>query len=120
MASKFEMSDLGKLTYYLGIKAHQGDDGIEIKQESYTRRILKEDGLDICNPTKIPMEFRLKVSKAEEEEEINPTRYRRNIGCLRYLLHTRPDLAFSFGVASRYTVSPRKSHGEIMSKSYDI
>ncbi|KAL1201566.1 Retrovirus-related Pol polyprotein from transposon TNT 1-94 [Cardamine amara subsp. amara] len=108
------MSDLGKLNYYLGIEVHQGDDGIEIKQESYARRILKEAGLDTCNPTKIPMEFGLKVSKAEEEEEINPRSYRKNVGCLRYLLHTRPDLAFAVGVASRYMVSPRKSHGEIM------
>ena len=62
------------------------------------------------------MEFGLKVSKAEEEEEIEATTYRRNVGCLRYLLHTRPDLAFSVSVASRYMQRPRKSHGDIMKK----
>lgn len=114
MSSKFEMSDLGKLTYYLGIEVHQGDDGIELRQEAYAKKVLKEVGLDTCNPTKIPMEFGLKVSKAEKEEEIDATAYRRNVGCLRYLLHTRPDLAFSVGVASRYMQRPRKSHGDIM------
>lgn len=114
MSSKFEMSDLGKLTYYLGIEVCQGEEGIEIKQEAYARRILIEAGLDTCNPTKIPMMFGLQVSKAQEEPEIDPTCYRRNIGCLRYLLHTRPDLAFAVGVASRYMQSPRKSHGDIM------
>ena len=34
MSSKFEMSDLGKLTYYLGIEVHQGNDEIELKQEA--------------------------------------------------------------------------------------
>ncbi|XP_024014905.1 uncharacterized protein LOC112088839 [Eutrema salsugineum] len=60
------------------------------------------------------MEFGLKVSKAHGEPEIYPTNYRRNIGCLRYLLHTRPYLAFSVGVASRYMQSRCKSHGEVM------
>ncbi|XP_024007751.1 uncharacterized protein LOC112083880 [Eutrema salsugineum] len=114
MLSKFEMSDLGRLTYYLGIKVYQGKDGIEIKQEAYARRILKEAGLENCNPTQVPMEFDLKVSRAQGETEIDPMTYRRNVGCLRYLLHIRPDLAFSVGVASRYMPSPRKSHGEVM------
>lgn len=60
------------------------------------------------------MEFGLKVSKATWESEIDPTSYRRNVGCLRYLLHTYPDLAFFVGVASRYMQSPHKSHGEVM------
>ncbi|XP_019097427.1 PREDICTED: uncharacterized protein LOC109131195 [Camelina sativa] len=114
MSTKFEMSDLGKHTYYLGIEVHQGEDGIKIKQEGYAKKILREAGLESCNPTKVPMEFGLKVSKAEDEEEIDPTRYRRNVGCLRYLLHTRPDLAFVVGVASRYMQSPQKSHGVMM------
>lgn len=60
------------------------------------------------------MVFGLKVSKAQEEEKIDPTCYRRNVGCLQYLLHTWPDLALSVGVASRYMQSPRNSHGEKM------
>ena len=114
MSSKFEMTDLGKLTYYLGIEVHQTEEGIEVKQEGYALKILKEAGLESCNHTQVPMEFGLKVSKAQDEAEIDPTSYRRNVGCLRYLLHTRPDLTFSVGVASRYMQSPRKSHGEMI------
>lgn len=32
------------------------------------------------------------------------------VGCLRYLLHTRPDLAFSVGIASRYMEKPTVMH----------
>lgn len=36
---------------------------------------------------------------------------RRSIGCLRYLLHTRPDLSLSVGVLSRYMHEPKECHG---------
>ena len=41
MSQKFEMSDLGLLTYYLGIEVKQSSQGITIKQETYARRILE-------------------------------------------------------------------------------
>ncbi|GJZ99004.1 zinc finger, CCHC-type containing protein [Tanacetum coccineum] len=110
MASQFEMSDLGELTYYLGIEVSQGKDCVEIKQERYARKILKEAGMEDCNATSYPMEKDLKLSKAEDEPEVEATQYRKVVGCLRYLLHTRPDLTYSVGVVSRYMQSPRESH----------
>ena len=64
-----------------------------------------------CNPTQAPMAFNVKVSKVIEEKNINKKEYRKNIGCQRYLLHTRPDLYFLVGVLSRYMYEPKKSHG---------
>ena len=114
MASKFDMSDLGKLTYYLGIEVRQSTDGIMIKQEAYASWILKEAGMDDCNSTQVPMEFGLKLSMADDDEEVDATLYRRRIGCLRYLMHTRPDLAFAVGILSRYMQSPREQHANAL------
>ncbi|GJX95601.1 uncharacterized mitochondrial protein-like protein [Tanacetum coccineum] len=75
MTSQFEMSDLGELTYYLGIEVSQGKDCMEIKQERYARKILKEAGMEDCNATLYPMEKDLKLSKAEEEPEVEATQY---------------------------------------------
>lgn len=110
MAAKFEMSDLGLLTYYLGIEVLQGEDGIILKQDRYARRILEETGMATCNPTHIPMEMNSKFSKAPDERSVDEKEYRRSIGCLRYLLHTRPDLSFSVGLLSRYMQEPKESH----------
>ncbi|XP_024963432.1 uncharacterized protein LOC112503673 [Cynara cardunculus var. scolymus] len=100
MSKRFEMSDLGRLTYYLGTEVKQEESGITINQEAYARRILKEVCLNDCNSTHIPMEPGNKLSKAEDEPEIDLTQYRKVVGCLRYLLHTRPDMAYAVGVAS--------------------
>ena len=116
MSKNFEMSDLGLLTYYLGLEVKQSPDCITITQEAYAQRILKEAAMDDCNPTWIPMEFGLQLSKGQDEPEIDSTLYRRRIGCLRYLMHTRPDMAFSVGILSRYMHSPRTSHGNTLKR----
>lgn len=111
MASKFEMSDLGRLTYYLGIEVCQGQEVITLKRDRYARKILEECGMDTCNLASIPKDFNVKLPRSVEEKGINERDYRRSIGCLRYLLHTRPDLSFSVGVLSRYMHDPKESHG---------
>jgi hypothetical protein len=56
------------------------------------------------------MESHLKLSKQSTAEAINATKYRRVIGALRYLLHTRSDLAFLIGYLSRFMEAPREDH----------
>ena len=110
MATRFEMSDLGRLSYYLEIEVKQREGSIMLSQERYAAKILEEAGLKGCNAVHIPMDAGLKLSKAEEKCGVDESDYRRNIGCLRYLIHTRPDLAYSFGVLSRYMHAPKESH----------
>lgn len=92
MALKFDMSDLGKLSYYLGIEFHQEEGRITLNQRRYALKLLEESGMKSCNMTHTPMEAGLKLSKLIHEDDFDATGYRRNVGCLRYFLHTRPDL----------------------------
>jgi hypothetical protein len=55
------------------------------------------------------MECRLRLSK-KEGEVVDPTAYRSIIGSLRYIVNTRPDLAYSVGVVSRYMEAPGRAH----------
>jgi hypothetical protein len=48
------------------------------------------------------MEVRLKLSRDSTTEEVDAMQYRCLVGSLRYLAHTRPDLAFSVGYVSRF------------------
>jgi len=110
MKKKFSMSDLGILSYYLGIEVKQGEDGITLSQNAYAVKILKSVGMLNCNPCATPMEARLKLSKKMEDEVVEPTAYRSIIGSLRYLVNTRPDLAFAVGVVGRFMEAPSKEH----------
>ena len=110
MSSNFEMSDLGKLTYYLGIEVLQEEEGISLKQERYAKKILEEAGMDECKAVLTPMISGLELSKAPNEKSIDGQEYRKVIGCLRYLLHTSPDLSYAVGVLSRYMHDPKESH----------
>ncbi|KAI3739728.1 hypothetical protein L2E82_30139 [Cichorium intybus] len=110
MNAKFEMSDLGLLTYYLGIEVCQHEGKITLKQEAYAKNLLSKTRMLDCNPTKSPMEHKLKLRKDEEGESVNPTEYRSLVGGLRYLTHTRPDISFAVGIVSRFMEKPMMKH----------
>nr|GEW23764.1 ribonuclease H-like domain, reverse transcriptase, RNA-dependent DNA polymerase [Tanacetum cinerariifolium] len=110
MQEQFKMSDLGLLAYYLGIEVTQKWGEILIKQTGYATKILKDTRMLDCNDAKIPMEPELKLKKLSKKKFIDPTEYRSIIGCLRHLLHTRPDLSFPFGLLSRFMQEPQEQH----------
>jgi hypothetical protein len=56
------------------------------------------------------MEPGLMLHSDKQGERVDATNYRKMIGCMRYLLHTRPDLAYSVGVASRFMEKPTVLH----------
>ena len=110
MKERFRMSDLGLLSYYLGIEVKQMKDGVTLCQEGFAHKVLKECGMSDCNPTKTPMEARLKLSKDSVSLPVDQNKFRSIVGSLRYLLHTRPDLAYSVGIVSRFMESPKVEH----------
>ena len=73
MAEKFDMSDLGRLTYYLGIEVCQHGEGITLNQNRYAQKILQEAGMSKCNLVHTQMEAGVKLSRADVEREIDAT-----------------------------------------------
>lgn len=104
------MTDLGLLSYCLGIKVKQSEDGITLCQSGYATRILEKMGMKRCNAAHISMEPRLKLSKDSQSDTVDHTEYRSVVGSLRYLMHTRPDLNYSVGFVSRFMEKPTKEH----------
>jgi hypothetical protein len=110
MAEVFKMSDLGLLTYYLGIEVKQTSDGIFLSQGSYAKKILEKGGLLGCNLCLVPMQPKLKLKKESSMKKVDPTEYGSLVGSLRYLVNTRLDLVFSVGYVSRYMEETHEDH----------
>ncbi|KAG6471943.1 hypothetical protein ZIOFF_069396 [Zingiber officinale] len=60
------------------------------------------------------MEPKTQLHKDLEGTLVDATEYRHIISCLRYLLHTRPDLSYSVGMASRYMERPTIMHHKVV------
>ena len=66
------------------------------------------------NATKYPIEPKAQLHKDTEGAPIDATEYRSIVGCLRYLLNTRPDLSYVVGMASRYMERPTTMHYKVV------
>jgi hypothetical protein len=61
------------------------------------------------------MEERLRLSR-DSTTEVDATQYRRLVGSLRYLAHTRPELAFSVGYVSWFMQRPTTEHQQAVKR----
>ena len=48
MAQKFEINDIGLMSYYLGIEVKQSEGGIFISQEAYVKKVLEKFKIESC------------------------------------------------------------------------
>ena len=104
------MSDLGVLSYYLGIEVKQGKEALTLGQSAYTSKLLERSGMADCKPCATPMEWRLKLTKASTVAKVDATLYQSIVDGLRYLVHMRPNIAFTMGYVSRFMEDPREDH----------
>ncbi|OIV93950.1 hypothetical protein TanjilG_05653 [Lupinus angustifolius] len=111
MKAEFEMNDLGNLSYFLGIEFTRSKEGILMHQRKYSNDVLKRFNMEHCNLASTPMKTSSMITASEVgTKSIDKTLYRQIIGCLRYICNTRPDIAYSVGVVSRFMESPKRAN----------
>ncbi|GJT62563.1 copia protein [Tanacetum coccineum] len=83
----------------------------------YTLVIVDDySSLEDSKPMKTPMSSDTKVTKDEEYELVDSTKYRGMICSLLYLTASRPDIMFSVCLCARLQEAPKTSHLEVFSK----
>ncbi|GJU65088.1 retrovirus-related pol polyprotein from transposon TNT 1-94 [Tanacetum coccineum] len=107
MHDEFEMIMMGKLNFFLGLQIKQMEDGIFFNQSKYIKEMLKKFSLEDSKPMKTPMSSDTKLTKEEECESVDSTKYQGMIGSLLYLMASRPDIiVFAFVHASKRIPKP--------------
>ncbi|GJX12814.1 putative ribonuclease H-like domain-containing protein [Tanacetum coccineum] len=110
MKSRFQMSSMGELTFFLGLQVKQKADGIFISQDKYVAEILKKFDFANVKTASTPIETQKPLVKDEEASDVDVHLYRSMIGSLMYLTASRPDIMFAVCACSRFQVTPKSSH----------
>ncbi|GJU69413.1 retrovirus-related pol polyprotein from transposon TNT 1-94 [Tanacetum coccineum] len=118
MHDEFEMSMMGELNFFLGLQIKQMEDGIFFNQSKYIKEMLKKFSLEDSKPMKTPMSSNTKLTKDEECESVDSTKYRGMIGSLLYITTSRPDTMFSVCLCAHFQEAPKTSHLEAVKRIF--
>ena len=110
MQREFEMSMIGELTHFLGLRIHQQDSGIFLSQSKYARNLVKKFGFESTSFVRTPMSSNVKLTVDLLGKKVDSSLYRSMIVSLFYLIASRPDISYSVGVCARYQANPKESH----------
>ncbi|GJU92271.1 hypothetical protein Tco_1304694 [Tanacetum coccineum] len=80
--------------------------------------MLKKFGLEDSKPIKTPMSSETKLTRDEDGEPIDDTKYRGMIGSLLYLTASRPNIMFSVCLCARFQEAPKPSHLEAVKRIF--
>ncbi|GJX72224.1 putative ribonuclease H-like domain-containing protein [Tanacetum coccineum] len=118
MKSRFQMSSMGELTFFLGLQVKQKKDGIFISHDKYVEKILKKFDFASVKTASTPIETQKPLVKDEEASDVDVHLYRSMIGSLMYLTAFRPDIMFAVCACSRFQVTPNTSHLSVVKRIF--
>lgn len=110
MMHKFDLTNLGKMKYFLGIEVAQNQDGVFICQRRYVHEVLKRFDMDKYHLVNIPIISGCKLTKDENGVRVDNRRYNQLIGSFMYLIATRPGMMFFISLLSRYMEHSTELH----------
>jgi hypothetical protein len=112
------MTDLGPLSFCLGLQIQRERGVISIRQSHFIQDVLKKFGLQDCKPVSTPISSSAVDNlfvKVEHEDFSLGERYRSALGSVMFaMLGTRPDIAFAVGLLGRFASRPGQVHWQAM------
>jgi len=109
LKEEFEFSDLGPLTWLLGIQVEWQEDSVTLSQRTYIDQLLVRFGMNACNPISLPLDpnkFKYLLQAQDGDNLADISQYQQIVGSLMYLvIGTRPDLAFTVSALSAYSTT---------------
>ncbi|XP_069145864.1 uncharacterized protein [Solanum lycopersicum] len=105
-----KLKDLGPLKYFLGIECARSSTVLVLCQCKYALEILQEAGLTDCKSASTPLLPGHGLATSTSATIRDPSKYRRLVGRLIYLMITRLDLAYLVHLLSQFMHEPRVDH----------
>ena len=113
---EFEMTDLGEAQQYLRVEISRHSSEIFLSQKGYISKLLEKFNLQSCNPTRLPIDPKLQLSRDMETPKTDPKEYRSLVGSLIYLSHTRSDISYAASSVAQYMQSLETTHFQAAKK----
>ncbi|GKE08445.1 retrovirus-related pol polyprotein from transposon TNT 1-94, partial [Tanacetum coccineum] len=110
MTTKFIMSMMGQMSFFLGLQISQSPRGIFINQSKYAFEIVKKYDLLSTDSVDTPMVEKNKPDEDLQGKQVDATLYRGMIGSFMYLTSSRPDLIHAVCLCARYQEKPTEKH----------
>jgi hypothetical protein len=118
MSREFEMSMMGELQFFLGLRIKQSKEGTFVHQAKYTTDIVTKFKMEDSKAMETPMSTTTALDAYEEGEHVDQKEYRSMIGSLLYLMTTRLDIQFSVCLCARFQASPRTLHRQAVKRIF--
>nr|GEW93545.1 hypothetical protein [Tanacetum cinerariifolium] len=118
MKSRFEMSMMGEMTFFLGLQVNQSPGGIFINQSKYVHEILKKYGLNTSDIVGTLMDIKDKLNLDQIRTPVDAMKYRSMIDALIYLTSSRPDIVHATCICARYQAHPTEKHFKEVKKIF--
>nr|GEX43370.1 retrovirus-related Pol polyprotein from transposon TNT 1-94 [Tanacetum cinerariifolium] len=109
MHSKFEMSMMGELKFFLGIQINQSPRSIFINQAKYAQKILIKLGMTSCDSIGTPMATK-HLDADLSGTSVDQMKYRSMVRALMYLTASRPDIVYATCYCARYQAKPTEKY----------
>lgn len=103
------MTDLGLVTYFVGIEFMKTSKGLFSTQQRYIQELLEKAKMVDCKPLGTPIVAQDISSESAADYE-NVSFYRMLVGRLRYLTITRLDIFFAVNSVCQYLQKPSTYH----------
>ena len=112
LCKNYQMKDLGKLEYFLGVNVSQNNGGIFIHQSAYINSLLSKYHFANAKSVSTPVDCSSYLEKATDSCQLfDIEKYQSTVGSLLYLsTRTRPDITYAVCNVAKFCSKPTVKH----------
>lgn len=114
LSHRFEMKDLGHLSYFLGLEVSHNSKGYYLFQAKYAFDLFSRAGIPDGKTISTSLELNCKLTPLDGTPLDDPTLYWKLVGGLVYLTITRPNIFYAVRLVSQFMYAPCCSHFSVV------